>query len=71
MVWSKQINRQIRVFTITIAFPLLTGSPLLKIPDPTNTPSTPNYIIKAASAGVEIPPAAKFTTGNLYKGKKS
>lgn len=35
------------------------------MPDPTKTPSTPNCIIKAASAGVAIPPAAKLITGNL------
>ena len=28
------------------------GSPDLKIPEPTNTPSAPNCIIRAASAGV-------------------
>ena len=37
----------------------------MNIPEPTNTPSAPNCIIRAASAGVAIPPAAKFTTGSL------
>ena len=40
-----------------------TGLPDLKIPDPTKMPSHPSCIIMAASDGVEIPPAAKFTTG--------
>ena len=39
--------------------------PDLKIPEPTNTPSAPSCIIRAASAGVATPPAAKFTTGSL------
>ena len=37
----------------------------MNIPDPTKIPSTPICINRAASAGVAIPPAAKFTTGNL------
>lgn len=32
-----------------------------KIPDPTKTPSHPSCIMRAASAGVAIPPAAKLT----------
>ena len=47
------------------AVALFIGSPLLKMPLPTNTPSAPSCIIKAASAGVATPPAAKFGTGNL------
>lgn len=39
------------------------GSFDLKIPDPTNTPSAPNCIISAASAGVAMPPAAKLPPG--------
>lgn len=39
--------------------------PDLNIPEPTNTPSIPNCIMRAASAGVAIPPAAKLTTGSL------
>lgn len=31
------------------------GSPDLKIPEPTNTPSAQSCIIRAASAGVAIP----------------
>ena len=38
---------------------LLAGFPDLNIPEPTNTPSAPNCIIRAASAGVATPPAAK------------
>ena len=49
----------------TMAFALATGSPDLKIPEPTKTPSMPSCIIRAASAGVAMPPAAKLTTGNL------
>eukprot|EP00924_Labyrinthula_sp_SR-Ha-C_P014976 maker-scaffold_9-augustus-gene-4.60-mRNA-1 protein AED:0.06 eAED:0.06 QI:0/0/0/0.75/0.33/0.25/4/0/544 len=55
----------LHITACTIAFPLLTGSPDLNIPLPTNTPSTPNCIIRAASAGVATPPAAKFTTGSF------
>ena len=33
------------------------------MPEPTKTPSTPSCIIKRASAGVAMPPAAKLTTG--------
>ena len=47
----------------TMARARAAGSPLLKIPLPTNTPSMPICIIIAASAGVATPPAAKFTTG--------
>ena len=32
------------------------------MPEPTKTPSAPRRIIRAASAGVAIPPAAKLTT---------
>eukprot|EP00959_Pyramimonas_sp_CCMP1952_P294433 6158441-Pyramimonas_sp.AAC.1 len=39
------------------------GFPDLKIPEPTKTPSQPICIMRAASAGVDTPPAAKFTTG--------
>ena len=41
------------------------GSSLLKIPEPTNTASAPRLMQSAASAGVAIPPAAKFGTGSL------
>ena len=51
------------VVASTIARAIVAGSPDLKIPEPTNTPSTPSCIISAASAGVAIPPAEKFTTG--------
>ena len=39
------------------------GSPDLKIPEPTKTPSAPSCMQSAASAGVAIPPAVKVTTG--------
>ncbi len=35
------------------------GSSLLKMPEPTNTPSAPSCIISDASAGVAMPPAQK------------
>ena len=47
----------------TMALARSTGLPLLKIPEPTKTPSMPSCIMRAASAGVATPPAAKFTTG--------
>src|SRR5579875_1327188 len=53
------------VVASTIALALSAGSSLLNIPEPTNIPSQPSCIIKAASAGVAIPPAAKLTTGSL------
>src|SRR4051794_14198249 len=49
----------------TIALAMRAGSSLLKIPEPTNTPSAPSCITSAASAGVEMPPATKLTTGSL------
>ena len=50
---------------LTIAAARFAGSPDLKMPEPTNTPSAPSCIIIAASAGVAIPPAVKRTTGNF------
>src|SRR3990170_2032101 len=47
-------------------FPRASGFSDLKIPLPTNTQSHPRCIIIAASAGVAIPPAAKFTTGSRW-----
>ncbi len=41
------------------------GSPDLKMPEPTKTPSAPSCIIIAASAGVAMPPAVNSTTGSL------
>ena len=35
------------------------------LPEPTNIASAPSWIIKDASAGVAIPPALKFGTGNF------
>ena len=40
------------------------GSPLLKMPDPTNTASAPSCMTSAASAGVAIPPAQNSGTGS-------
>src|SRR5712692_6776189 len=37
----------------------------MKMPEPTNTASAPSCITSDASAGVAIPPAEKFGTGNL------
>jgi len=48
---------------LTIAWARFTASADLKMPEPTNTPSMPSCIIRAASAGVATPPAAKLTTG--------
>ena len=53
------------VVAFTIARARDAGSPLLKMPLPTNTPSAPSCIIRAASAGVAIPPAVKRTTGSF------
>ena len=53
------------VTALTIAAARLAGLPLLKMPEPTKTPSAPSCIISAASAGVATPPAAKLTTGSL------
>ena len=47
----------------TMAAARLAGSPDLKMPEPTNTPSAPICIIMAASAGVAMPPAVNRTTG--------
>ena len=37
-----------------------------KMPEPTKTPSAPSCITSAASAGVLMPPATKFTTGSQH-----
>ena len=44
---------------------VIIGSGDLNIPLPTNTPSTPSFIISAPSAGVATPPAAKMTKGGV------
>ena len=49
----------------TMALAIRAGSSLLKMPEPTNTPSAPSCITSAASAGVLMPPATKLTTGSL------
>src|SRR6185295_15676275 len=51
------------VVASTIAFARRSGSPDLKMPEPTNTPSAPSCMQSAASAGVAMPPAVKVTTG--------
>src|SRR6188508_1490469 len=52
------------VVASTIALARRSGSPDLKIPEPTKTPSAPSCMHCAASAGVAIPPAVKVTTGS-------
>ena len=47
----------------TMAEACAAGSELLKMPEPTNTPSAPSCIMSAASAGVAMPPAVNITTG--------
>src|SRR3984957_8174062 len=56
-------SKQVVAFTIAAA--RCAGSPDLKIPEPTNTPSAPSCIIIAASAGVAMPPAVNKVTGNF------
>mmetsp|Transcript_12360 Transcript_12360/g.33731 ORF Transcript_12360/g.33731 Transcript_12360/m.33731 type:complete len:303 (+) Transcript_12360:341-1249(+) len=53
------------VTALTMARARFSGLSDLKMPLPTKTPSTPNCMQSAASAGVATPPAAKFTTGSL------
>src|SRR5213080_3748882 len=53
------------VVASTIARARFAGSPDLKMPLPTKTPSAPSCIIIAASAGVAMPPAVNSTTGSL------
>ncbi|CAM5230159.1 hypothetical protein SVIOM74S_07045 [Streptomyces violarus] len=47
------------------------GSPDLKMPEPTKTPSAPSWRIRAASAGVATPPAENSTTGSLPSSETS
>src|SRR4051794_16389388 len=54
-----------KVVACTIAAARCAGSPDLKMPEPTKTPSAPSCIIIAASAGVAMPPAVKRTTGSF------
>src|SRR5580765_4134432 len=53
------------VVALTTALARASGSLDLKIPEPTNTASAPRLRTSAASAGVAIPPAEKFGTGNF------
>ena len=53
------------VVAFTMACAMSSGLSDLNIPEPTNTPSTPSCIMRAASAGEAIPPAAKLTTGSF------
>ena len=52
-----------RAVAFTMAAARRAGSPDLKMPEPTKTPSAPSCIISAASAGVATPPAVNNTTG--------
>src|SRR5437763_179596 len=52
------------VVACTMAFARRAGSDDLKMPEPTKTASAPSCIISAALAGVAMPPAEKFGTGN-------
>ena len=52
------------VVASTIAFARVSGSPDLKIPEPTKTPSAPSCMQRDASAGVAMPPAVNVTTGS-------
>src|SRR5207302_1441796 len=60
---ARMSGRSKYVVAATIALARADGFSDLKIPDPTKTPSQPSCIIRAASAGVASPPAAKLTTG--------
>src|SRR5215211_6031060 len=51
------------VVASTIAFARTSGSPDLKMPEPTKTPSAPSCMQSAASAGVAMPHAVNVTTG--------
>src|SRR5688572_4538346 len=51
------------VVASTIAFARVSGSPDLKMPEPTKTPSAPSCMQSDASAGVAMPPAVNVTTG--------
>lgn len=42
------------------------ASPLLKMPEPTKTPSTPICIMRAASAGVATPPVYENVREQLH-----
>src|SRR5437867_1944792 len=53
------------VVACTMARARFAGSLDLKMPEPTKTASAPSCIMRAASAGVAIPPAEKFGTGSL------
>ena len=53
------------VVASTIAFARRSGSPDLKMPEPTKTPSAPSCMQSDASAGVAIPPAVNVTTGSF------
>ena len=52
------------VVASTIALAIVGGSPLLKMPLPTNTACAPSCITSAASAGVAMPPAQNSGTGS-------
>src|SRR5438876_2136888 len=60
---ARMSGRSKYVVAATMALARADGFSALKMPEPTKIPSQPSCIIRAASAGVAIPPAAKFTTG--------
>ena len=52
-----------------MALALFSGLPLLKIPDPTNTPSTPSCIRRETSAGVAVRKGEKIKVRMAKDGK--
>src|SRR5262245_35565732 len=61
--WASTLGSSKCVVASTIAFARVSGSPDLKMPEPTNTPSAPSCMQSDASAGVAMPPAVNVTTG--------
>ena len=62
---SRFLPKAVLTFVVAeeVAAAVVAGSSDLKMPEPTKTPSAPSCMARAASAGVAIPPATKFTTG--------
>src|SRR6202163_3133421 len=61
---ARMSGRSKYVVAATMAFARAEGFSALKMPEPTKIPSHPSCIMRAASAGVAMPPAAKLTTGS-------
>src|ERR1700681_2276898 len=61
---ARMSGRSKYVVAATMAFARAAGFSALKMPEPTKIPSHPSCIMRAASAGVATPPAAKLTTGS-------